>query len=381
MGDDLPRGLVTRRRLKEGEAPKILVVLDTTTIRAQERRLYLGQLESLFKTAPKLGLAVRMPFVVMLEGGRAAVEEFDDYAKAFGEAQRAHALLSFPAPTYAAPPRSDVLQAVERKIHEMSRGNDFAVLPIPEAPHDEVLIRDLRREKPFNASGKGYRDTLIWLSLLDAAKREKPQKVFFVTNNVEDFGDKKSKKLHPALASEASRIGVPVELVRDVFALTKHHLAPMLKPVEAAVGKPVSVAFPDAEKALLAALEAHLDGKTHFYELGDDVPDDEIVLADPPEIGKVHWARQLDADQVLVEVGARMSVIASYDASEPEAGLHHLVDYESGDIVFTIQAVIEKGQVASAQVLPLDGNDFDLGELSETDQAHLSNHFEREEEM
>ena len=33
-------------------------------------------------------------------------------------------------------------------------------------PHGDVVKRDLRRRKPFQQSGKGYRDTLLWETIL-----------------------------------------------------------------------------------------------------------------------------------------------------------------------------------------------------------------------
>jgi hypothetical protein len=64
---------------------------------------------------------------------------------------------------------------------------DVEVLPIPSPDHESVVRRDLERRKPFNKEGKGYRDYLIWLSVLEVLKRG--YRVVFVTTNKDDFCD------------------------------------------------------------------------------------------------------------------------------------------------------------------------------------------------
>lgn len=63
----------------------------------------------------------------------------------------------------------------------------FATLPaMPNVPHERLVRRDLGREHPFKESGAGYRDALIWESVIDAA--EPGLRTAFVTANHRDFG-------------------------------------------------------------------------------------------------------------------------------------------------------------------------------------------------
>lgn len=60
-----------------------------------------------------------------------------------------------------------------------------------EIKHCDVVKRAFNRTRPFQESEKGYRDTLIWLSLLDYLKKNNIKgKIFFVTNNKSDFFNK-----------------------------------------------------------------------------------------------------------------------------------------------------------------------------------------------
>lgn len=62
-------------------------------------------------------------------------------------------------------------------------------------PQDEVVKRALSNIKPFQEEEKGYRDTLIWLSLLDYIKRkEVKEDIIFISSNKNDFYDKNKKE-------------------------------------------------------------------------------------------------------------------------------------------------------------------------------------------
>lgn len=56
--------------------------------------------------------------------------------------------------------------------------------PIPDPSHDLLVDRAIQRRKPFNEKGAGYRDALIWETVLLAAVNSE---VYFVTMNHLDF--------------------------------------------------------------------------------------------------------------------------------------------------------------------------------------------------
>jgi len=73
---------------------------------------------------------------------------------------------------------------------------NVVVFEYSELKHDEVVERALGEKRPFLKSEKGYRDTLIWLSLLYYIKSTKQDKnVIFISNNKSDFFRKKSKEV------------------------------------------------------------------------------------------------------------------------------------------------------------------------------------------
>lgn len=91
----------------------------------------------------------------------------------------------------------------ERYLREELARARAVVAPIPSVSHDELLDRAVRRRKPFGEKGNGYRDTLIWLNVLEAARRGS---VVFVSKNRKDFGTR-AGDLDATLQTEVDNLG------------------------------------------------------------------------------------------------------------------------------------------------------------------------------
>lgn len=72
--------------------------------------------------------------------------------------------------------------------------------------HADIVTRDLKRRRPFQQNGKGYRDTLLWETIVRHYIAANAL-TLFVTQNVRDFCDT-DDSLHK-------------ELLRDVRSATK----------------------------------------------------------------------------------------------------------------------------------------------------------------
>ena len=70
----------------------------------------------------------------------------------------------------------------------------------PEIPQDLLISRSIQRKKPFSGGDKGYRDTLIWYTILSLL--DKNTLLSFVTNNTHDFFAEDGK-IHSELLAEA----------------------------------------------------------------------------------------------------------------------------------------------------------------------------------
>lgn len=94
------------------------------------------------------------------------------------------------------------------------------LLPYPQVTHREVVRRDLHKRKPFREFEQGttgYRDTLIWETVLElCGKTDLSDKVILLTNNTQDFGGK--GKLHKHLVEDYIKRGYGDDKVQLVSA-------------------------------------------------------------------------------------------------------------------------------------------------------------------
>lgn len=78
----------------------------------------------------------------------------------------------------------------------------------------QIVNRAIKKIAPFKEHEKGYRDTLIWLSVLSFLKdRNIKDNVIFITENYTDYFDKESKKFKPDLLNDIKEYGIQCNIV------------------------------------------------------------------------------------------------------------------------------------------------------------------------
>jgi len=107
-------------------------------------------------------------------------------------------------------------------------GGRGEILPVPAVEHSELARRSLHRRPPFDAHDRGYRDALIWHTVLDLV--EQGEDVLLVSDDARAFSSKSEPgRLHPALASEVEalcgdrrRVHLARELHAALTFVTQH---------------------------------------------------------------------------------------------------------------------------------------------------------------
>lgn len=93
----------------------------------------------------------------------------------------------------------------------------------------ELVRRAIARQKPFKDEDKGFRDSIIWLTILDYCKKCKEKQVIFISNNSTDFGDVNIvNALHSQLITEMNELGVRV----NYFNTTKNFIEAHSKKID-----------------------------------------------------------------------------------------------------------------------------------------------------
>lgn len=96
-------------------------------------------------------------------------------------------------------------------------------------PHDQIVRRDLERRRPFQESGKGYRDTLLWETLVRHCAKKDALTVL-ITDNIQDFYDTEGEihwSLRRDLAAKVKDVDA-VALSRSLPIFTDTYIVPYL---------------------------------------------------------------------------------------------------------------------------------------------------------
>lgn len=128
------------------------------------------------------------------------------YAAMEKEANTISAL--FPKNKVSLPPLSDMpVYELERQLKD--RVDFISRVGYENISQSMVVQRAMSSRRPFQANEKGYRDTLIWLSLLQYLKEEDIDgDVAFITTNINDFMGADKSSFHPDLLDDIPSAGL-----------------------------------------------------------------------------------------------------------------------------------------------------------------------------
>lgn len=100
----------------------------------------------------------------------------------------------------------DLLELLRQRV------DNVTVIEFAGVEQQRVVDRALSVRRPFQTNEKGFRDTLIWMSLLDHLQSHSPIiETAFITKNAADFFQGKEKcEWHPELLEDIQRAGVSV---------------------------------------------------------------------------------------------------------------------------------------------------------------------------
>lgn len=265
-----------------------------------------------------------VPDVVVQELARQAAKELSDKWSTLrnavdgfnGVASEAAAIGVAVTPS---PARLDPLQPADRStVHAalttFLKDRQVETPTYPDVTVSDLLARDLDSKKPFAASGKGFRDALIWETVRELCDGlgGSDTLVVFVTGNHTDFCIGKGKGLHSHLRDDL-RPGQRFEVVENLPALLAHEevatFVESLRVVnEALTPKKVAKLVDDALSELwgleLASTVGVYDGDG-FYEIPIDTSLDDTAFNEIyPDSGTIAFEvfRTGNADEMTIRV-------------------------------------------------------------------------------
>ncbi|MGY4785051.1 PIN domain-containing protein [Rhodococcus opacus] len=239
------------------------------------------------------------------------------------------------------------------------------ILPYPATTHEAITRRALDRRRPFTKEGHvGYRDVLIWESILELA----PQgKTFLVTNDggFVDGADG-TPKLHPDLIAdlEKSRLNPErVVIYRTTDAFVKDQIESdegvrARLEVELQRDGYIREDFRDLLDDLLVS-EPEISADTSHFDIsvGGSITEIRPISAYDLHLVKVIGAKQISEDNYFVTIEAEIDVDVEVDveyddrqADELFGGTH--IDYTAETITATcdVEARYQDGRIFDAKL-------------------------------
>ncbi len=155
-------------------------------------------------SSDKLVHNIYMPHVVFDELCNQYREEIDAAAEA---ERKYHKILNRVNPVFEKHESADwdnLKATYEQILAKRCCDLDICIIKYPQVEHQYLVKRELDKRKPFKDSTKGYRDSLIWETVIALAKKiKKDDCIVFLSENTNDFA--KDKSLHPDLKFDCEK--------------------------------------------------------------------------------------------------------------------------------------------------------------------------------
>ena len=205
------------------------VALDSNILCA-DFRLNSGAFQVFLSALSRLGAACCVPEVVRDEVVALHRRNLDDAARNAQKWSRTWGRLTgSPSESSPTPTELDAQTArYAQFLTDVFREHSVELLPYPSISHQALVSRAIARRKPFAESGSGYRDSLIWATIVELTDVEEGR-VILVTNNSKDFGV--APDLHPDLSCDLSG-NKTVELYNSLESFNAACVVPHLEHLE-----------------------------------------------------------------------------------------------------------------------------------------------------
>jgi len=186
----------------------MLVLLDSTAF--VEDLSCRGTAWQLLATAQRhWGLQIYVPEVVRIEAAarhRGVVSDAENALKAW---ERQAGRLGIKHTGQAArDAMSSAPTIYEELLEKIVEEFNITVMQPPDVPHKVLVERAARRQRPCDANGDGYRDTLNWLTLVQLVTEHPDDELAWISNDTRGFGKTLGgEELHPSLLAELEAAG------------------------------------------------------------------------------------------------------------------------------------------------------------------------------
>ena len=274
--------------------------------------------ELLADVAPESAVEVVVPEVVVQE----VVKQFRERVENASHAIQANSRdLGYLTKNFETPLLPDVDTSVEdfeSNFRDRLKALNIRVLPLPTLPHQEMLNRDKENRRPFVA-GRGYRDALIWESILKDLDAE-PSDFIFVTANSKDFAAKVGDdQLHSDLKQDLESIepACSGRLFATLKSFVDANIKPMLKSVDELKRALQTDSYPlfTVEQVVNEQIDrlVNVEISTHDIRVTDVDLDEPITIESADDVTDVQIERVLEMNSGRLYVEGTFACTATIE--------------------------------------------------------------------
>ena len=189
-----------------------------------------AHLRALLSASSAVGYKVYLPKPVLEEIAAKYARDLASNGRKVGESLvRLSRLLGrdLSSPVYGLDPESETTLFKDRLLDQL-RASESEVLDYPCTSHEDLVRRATSRKRPFDEKGSGYRDALVWETVLKLATQVEGSIV--LVSKDKDFRDADGN-LHGDLIEGLEKLGLPrdkVILATELSELVNQYVRPNL---------------------------------------------------------------------------------------------------------------------------------------------------------
>lgn len=192
------------------------IIIDTNVIHL-DFKLNKARIVTLCNTSTILGHEIFIPEVVIDEIVKQYDEKAEEYINSFNKALKKLSDLSTSPITQTPIDAKGFISNYRNELNNRIKQLGIGIIPYPNTCIKIMVERELGKKKPFKDSTKGYRDALIWDSVMEHTQKYSSNcGIIFLTANSKDFANKDKKDLHTDLIADCISNGIPTTSIRLV---------------------------------------------------------------------------------------------------------------------------------------------------------------------
>lgn len=250
------------------------------------------------------------------------------------------ATLQFTPPAVQPINMHTLMTTYDEEVARQLTDHSVITAPLPDEPVANLYARDLAGRKPFDAQGKGFRDALIWVSVVQLCKQHQPDDtVYFVTND-QNFGNGGiDTELLAEIPTDAATLA-HAKNVDDLLLLAElsERTLTIRQIVESLDNAPTQNAASSAERGVRSAITELLNNPVDDNEhLQLDIPEEiyDVTIIGIDDLREYSWNAYDEFDGTTVLGQATITVDLQLEGTCDEDDLPELEWYTDDQFTVT----------------------------------------------